>query len=45
MKNIEILNNCKDNLEILPDIKNLVMIQIYNKNIKTDKDIIINVKQ
>lgn len=45
MKNLEILNNYKDNLEILLDIKNLIMIQIYNKNMKTDKNIIMNVKQ
>ena len=40
MKNSEISNNYKDNLEILLDIKNLIMIQIYNKNMKIDKDII-----
>lgn len=45
MKNSEISNNYKDNLEILLDIKNLIMIQIYNKNMKTDKNIIMNVKQ
>lgn len=45
MKNSEISNNYKDNLEILLDIKNLIMILIYNKNMKIDKDIIMNVKQ